>query len=268
MHSIIKTLVLLFFIVVSSGYITNKRVNFYLKSQLAKNRFEVKVQLKYSDEETENVAKLKSEIAAPFRLFRQYFYVAMGAAGGIGLVTSIPQLIFAAQDGRDVSAVLTNIFVNIGGVVGGTFLWIKESEAQKNQIIRFKEKQLKMNNQLTSEELIQSETLLSKLPIEIQVSEIDGNITKIVSFQELQSKGNQHIIVVAGKTNFIKDAVISARIEGSDLFSSKETIVVPFVYQNDQLEDSLNKGFGEKETENIMTAPYIAKPKQVFLIFL
>ena len=62
--------------------------------------------------------------------------------------------------------------------------------------------------------------LLALLPLEIQFSLTNENATRIVSFQDLQNKGQQNIVVLAGSSAFIKDAVITAKLEGNDFFNS------------------------------------------------
>ena len=63
----------------------------------------------------------------------------------------------------------------------------------------------------------EQETLLALLPITIQVSETNENTTKTVSIGDLQTKGGQNLIIIAGKKAFIRDAVLSARIERSEV---------------------------------------------------
>ena len=105
---------------------------------------------------------------------------------------------------------------------------------------------------------------IAKLPVEIQVSENDVNATRIVSLQDLQAKGKQNVVIAAGDFSFAKDVVISARLEGNDSFNSKDTLLIPYIVsEDDQLEDTKTKGFGKSSEAELMTAPYIAKPKQV-----
>ena len=51
------------------------------------------------------------------------------------------------------------------------------------------------------------------------------NATRIVSFQELQNKGQQNIVILAGSSAFIKDAVITAKLEGNEFFNSGQLIL-------------------------------------------
>lgn len=217
-------------------------------------------------------AKLKVEIASPFRKLRQFFYVAMGAAGALGTITSVPQMLLAVQGATEkgsVSDIALNIAIDLGAIVGAVLLWDREASAEKAKLAKFSLKEKQSGAKLSEEDVRKKEEFLAKLPVEIQVNERNETMTRIVSLQDLMGKGKQNIVVVTGSSDFVKEAVISARIEGSDLFTSRETYVIPVIYQppqqrqrpDDSLEASATKGFGSKE--NIMNAPYIGKPTQV-----
>lgn len=207
--------------------------------------------------------KLKDEISSPFRKVRQFIYSGMGIAGSLGTVTALPQLLFAIQDGGDaVGGAVANVAIDIGTVVLAYVLWDKDAQAEKIKLERYTKKEKLLTYQMSATDKEDRERELSLLPVQIQVSEKDENATRIVSLGELQSKGKQNVIIVAGKRDFVKDAVISAKIEGADLFNSKEIYVVPVVLEDDQLEAALAKGFGAAK-ESLMSAPYIGKPTQV-----
>ena len=212
-----------------------------------------------------SLIKLKAEAASPFRLFRQFIYGSIGAAGGIGTFTAIPQLILSFQNDGDKSTAIQNIIIDVGAVISAVIFWNIESTNEKKKIENFKDKQRLMDNRLSNDDITERELDLSKLPVEIQVSENNENITRIVSLSELQSKGKQHVIIVTGSTNFVKDSVISARLEGTELFNSKDTIIIPFITDDNQLERATKKGFGANRRESLMSSPYIGKPKQVKL---
>lgn len=221
-----------------------------------------------SNDDDQNVAdfntkvRLKEEIASPFRKLRYFFYLASIAGGGLGFVTTLPQLIFALQDGSGkTSDVLTNVGIDLAGVVGGIALWIKEYNDEKAKLERFSDKEMRMSNSLNSNQKTSREEKLAKLPIEIQTSLTNETETRIVSFRDLQERGQQNIVVLAGVKSFIRDALISARLEGPDLYSSENILIVPVVMGGEQLEEGGGKGFGAKD--GLMTAPYIAKPAQV-----
>jgi len=62
--------------------------------------------------------KLISEVQAPFRGVRRFFYVALTAAAGISTFFTIPRLILAVQGGDgapDLLETAGNAAINIGG---------------------------------------------------------------------------------------------------------------------------------------------------------
>ena len=174
--------------------------------------------------------------------------------------------------------------------------------AEAKTIEKFTEREKKATEKLSSSESTEQEKFLATLPIEIQINEKDENITRIVPLGDwtftrvlclfyllkyflrltwltnltdlhligdLQNKGKQNVIIVTGKKSFVKDAVISARIEGINLFTEYNTMVVPVISeQEEQLDDidkKLSKGFGASATgkEEMLNAPYFGKPTQV-----
>ncbi|MED6221343.1 Protein LOW PSII ACCUMULATION 1, chloroplastic [Stylosanthes scabra] len=86
--------------------------------------------------------KLISEVQAPFRGVRRFFYVAFTAAAGISLFFTLPRLIRAIQGGDDAPGLLEtagNTAINIGGIVAfvALFFWDnKKEEEQMAQISR------------------------------------------------------------------------------------------------------------------------------------
>jgi hypothetical protein len=227
--------------------------------------------MRNNDDDTEDMAginsmaKIKEEIASPFRKLRQFIYVGSAVAGGLGTVTAIPQLIFALQDGGDgVVTQLTNVGVDIGAIIGSIILWDRDAKDEKAKLERFTKREIRQTSGLSAEAIVEREKEVSLLPIEIIFSENDVNSTKIVSFADLNSKGNQNVIIIAGKEAYIKDAIISARIEGNDLFNSRDTMILPLVLDsNVQLDSNSKKGFGAVNRESFMDAPYLAKPVQI-----
>lgn len=187
----------------------------------------------------------------------------MFAGGGVGTVTQLPQLIQAFQNDGDKVNALINVGVDSGAVLAAVILWKTESDKASLKLDAFKDKQRVMNNQISSDDATKRETNLSLLPVEIQVNQKDENATRIVSLNDLQINGFQNIIIVTGDEKFVKDAVISARLEGNDMFNSRDTMVIPFICgePDNQLDAKKSKGFGKQET--LMSSPYIAKPQQL-----
>lgn len=198
------------------------------------------------------------------------------ASAGLATFTAIPQLILALQSDSkfDIQTSLTNFGVDVAGLFIGAFLLSKEISSEQSDIDNFAVEEKIVSYKLDANEIAERENLLSLLPVQIQISDSDVNATRIVSLGDLQSKGNQNIVIVFGSNSYVKDAVLSARIEGTELFFQKDTIVVPIIFEDDQIALEFEKGIkkkgfgGEKKKEDIMTAAYIAKIAQVTMSFL
>ena len=76
---------------------------------------------------SEQYAKLKAELAAPYRGLRQFIYVAFGASGFIGAVIFLAQL----AAGREVDSALPNFALQIGVVALMVWLFRLEQKAAR-----------------------------------------------------------------------------------------------------------------------------------------
>jgi hypothetical protein len=72
-------------------------------------------------------ARLKAEMAAPYRGLRQFIYIACGASGFIGAFVFFSQLLA----GRDIDSALPNLALQVGVVALMVFLWRWEQRRQK-----------------------------------------------------------------------------------------------------------------------------------------
>jgi len=77
----------------------------------------------------EQYAKLKAELAAPYRGLRQFIYVAFGASGFIGAVVFLAQL----AAGHEVDSALPNFALQIGVVALMVWLFRLEQKGQRKQ---------------------------------------------------------------------------------------------------------------------------------------
>lgn len=62
--------------------------------------------------------KLISEVQAPFRSVRKFFYAALVAAAGLSTVITVPRLVLALQGGEGAPSLFEssqNLAINIGG---------------------------------------------------------------------------------------------------------------------------------------------------------
>ncbi|WP_341526486.1 DUF3493 domain-containing protein [Nostoc sp. UHCC 0302] len=76
---------------------------------------------------SEQYARLKAEMATPYRGLRQFFYVAFGASGFIGAFI----FFFRVLAGRDLDSALPNLALQIGIVALMIFLWRWEQRRQR-----------------------------------------------------------------------------------------------------------------------------------------
>jgi hypothetical protein len=76
---------------------------------------------------SEQYARLKAEMAAPYRGLRQFIYIGCGASGFIGAIVFFSQLLA----GRDVDSTLPNLALQVGVVALMVFLWRWEQRRQK-----------------------------------------------------------------------------------------------------------------------------------------
>ncbi|WP_026732892.1 DUF3493 domain-containing protein [Fischerella sp. PCC 9605] len=67
----------------------------------------------------EQYARLKAEIAAPYRGMRKFIYIAGGASGFIGAFI----FLFQVLAGRNLDAALPNLALQVGIVTLMVFLW-------------------------------------------------------------------------------------------------------------------------------------------------
>ncbi len=74
-------------------------------------------------------ARLRAEIAAPYRGLRKFIYVGCGASGFIGALVFFSQLLA----GKDVNSALPNLALQIGVVVLMVFLWGWEQRREQRK---------------------------------------------------------------------------------------------------------------------------------------
>ena len=157
---------------------------------------------------------------------------------------------------------LTNIAIDLGGIIGAVALWDLERKAETQKIDAFTSKETVKSAVLTKKILDQREQEIGLLPVEIIFSESDANTTRIYKMSDVQSQGSQSMVIVAGNRAYVRDCILSAKLAGASLFSDNDIYIVPVVMNDDQLEaDRSSKGFGSKES--LLEAPYIGKPAQV-----
>jgi Low psii accumulation1 / Rep27 len=74
----------------------------------------------------EQYARLKAEIAAPYRGVRQFIYIGVGASSFIGAFV----FLFRVLAGRDIDSTLPNLALQLGILALMIFLWRWEKRRQ------------------------------------------------------------------------------------------------------------------------------------------
>ncbi|XP_042061719.1 protein LOW PSII ACCUMULATION 1, chloroplastic-like isoform X2 [Salvia splendens] len=164
--------------------------------------------------------KLISEVQAPFRGIRRFFYVAFTAAAGISLFLTIPRLFAAIKGGDgapDLLQTSENAGINIGGIIVfvALFLWDnKKEEEQFAQITR-------------------NETL-SRLPLRLSTN-------RIVELVQLRDTARP--VILAGKKETVDSAMRKAERFRTNLLR-RGVILIPVVWGERREPLAEKKGFG------------------------
>ncbi|KGN52798.1 protein LOW PSII ACCUMULATION 1, chloroplastic [Cucumis sativus] len=179
--------------------------------------------------------KLISEVQAPFRGVRKFFYVALSAAAGISLLFNIPRLFRAIQGGDgapDVWETAGNLAVNVGGIIVfvALFLWDnKKEEEQLAQISR-------------------NETL-SRLPLRLSTNRI---------VELVQLRDTVRPVILAGKKETVSSAIQKAERFRTELLR-RGVLLVPVIWGEGREPQIEKKGFGAPTTAAAAALPSIGE---------
>ncbi|XP_021775428.1 protein LOW PSII ACCUMULATION 1, chloroplastic-like [Chenopodium quinoa] len=164
--------------------------------------------------------KLISEVQAPFRGIRRFFYVAFAAAAGISTFFTLPRLLRAIQGGEgapDLLETAGNAAVNIGGIVilVALFLWDnKKEEEQLAQISR--------------------DETLSRLPLRLSTN-------RIVELVQLRDTARP--VILAGKRENVFMAMQKAERFRTELLR-RGVLLIPVIWGVVEAAPVEKKGFG------------------------
>lgn len=164
--------------------------------------------------------KLISEVQAPFRGIRRFFYLAFSAAAGIATFFAIPRLFRAIQGGDDAPDLLEtagNAVINIGGIIilVALFLWDnKKEEEQLAQISR--------------------DETLSRLPVRLSTN-------RIVELVQLRDTARP--VILAGKRESVSLAMQKAERFRTELLR-RGVLLVPVIWGAGRAAPVEKKGFG------------------------
>ncbi|KAL0420005.1 UNVERIFIED_CONTAM: protein LOW PSII ACCUMULATION 1, chloroplastic [Sesamum radiatum] len=164
--------------------------------------------------------KLISEVQAPFRGIRRFFYVALTAAAGISLLFTIPRLLRAIQGGDGAPDLLEtsgNAAINIGGIIVLVALFFWDNKKEEEQLAQ----------------ITRNETL-SRLPLRLSTN-------RIVELVQLRDTARP--VILAGDKETVASAMRKAERFRTELLR-RGVILVPVVWGQGREPQVERKGFG------------------------
>ncbi|ESQ36640.1 hypothetical protein EUTSA_v10009985mg [Eutrema salsugineum] len=165
--------------------------------------------------------KLISEVRAPFRGFRKFFYFAFAAAAGISTLFTVPRLIQAIRGGDgapDLLETTGNAAINIGGIVVLVSLFLWENKKEEEQMV-----------QITRDET------LSRLPLRLSTNRV---------VELVQLRDTVRPVILAGKKETVTLAMQKADRFRTELLR-RGVLLVPVVWgERKTPEIEKKKGFG------------------------
>ncbi|PIN06676.1 hypothetical protein CDL12_20762 [Handroanthus impetiginosus] len=164
--------------------------------------------------------KLISEVQAPFRGIRRFFYVALTAAAGISLLFTIPRLLRAIKGGEgapDLLGTSENAGINIGGIIVLVALFFWDNKKEEEQLAQ----------------ITRNETL-SRLPLRLSTN-------RIVELVQLRDTARP--VIVAGNKETVALAMRKAERFRTELLR-RGVILVPVIWDEGREPKVEKKGFG------------------------
>ncbi|KAG0537680.1 hypothetical protein BDA96_03G169500 [Sorghum bicolor] len=166
--------------------------------------------------------KLISEVQAPFRGVRRFFYVALTAAAGISTFFTIPRLVLAVRGGDgapDLLETAGNAAINIGGIVVLVALYFWENKKEEKQITQ----------------ISRNETL-SRLPVRLSTN----RIIELVQLRDITRP-----VILAGSKASVTRALQRAERYRTELLK-RGVLLIPVIFGASQKDQTKPRGFGTR----------------------
>ncbi|KAL3644780.1 Protein LOW PSII ACCUMULATION 1, chloroplastic [Castilleja foliolosa] len=179
--------------------------------------------------------KLISEVQAPFRGVRKFFYVALTAAAGVSLLLTIPRLLLAVKGGDGapgLSETAGNAGINIGGIIVLLALLFWENKKEEEQLAQ----------------ITRNETL-SRLPLRLSTN-------RIVELVQLRDTARP--VILAGNKETVDAAIRKAERFRTELLK-RQVILVPVVWGKGREPQIEKKGFGLSSKATASSLPSIGE---------
>ncbi|MBA0560225.1 hypothetical protein Golob_017138 [Gossypium lobatum] len=164
--------------------------------------------------------KLISEVQAPFRGVRRFFYVAFSAAAGISLLFTVPRLFRAIKGGDgapDIWETVGNAGINIGGIIVLVALFFWDNKKEEEQLAQ----------------ISRNETL-SRLPLRLSTNRI---------VELVQLRDTVRPVILAGKKESVSSALQKAERFRTELLR-RGVLLVPVIWGEGRTPQVDKKGFG------------------------
>ncbi|KAK7396876.1 hypothetical protein VNO78_18038 [Psophocarpus tetragonolobus] len=164
--------------------------------------------------------KLISEVQAPFRGVRRFFYVALTAAAGISLFFTVPRLFYAINGGDgapDLLATAGNAAINIAGIVVFVALFFWDNKKEEEQLAQ-----------------ISRDETLSRLPLRLSTNRV---------VELVQLRDTVRPVILAGKKETVALAMQRAERFRAELLG-RGVLLVPVIWGEGRETKIEKKGFG------------------------
>ncbi|KAJ4955782.1 hypothetical protein NE237_012565 [Protea cynaroides] len=164
--------------------------------------------------------KLISEVQAPFRGVRRFFYLAFAAAAGISTFFTVPRLFRALTGGDgapDVWETAGNVGINIGGIIVLVALFFWDNKKEEEQLAQ-----------------IARDETLSRLPLRLSTNRI---------VELVQLRDTVRPVILAGKKETVSAAIQKAGRFRTELIK-RGVLLVPVIWGEGKTVPAEKKGFG------------------------
>ncbi|XP_057964987.1 protein LOW PSII ACCUMULATION 1, chloroplastic [Malania oleifera] len=164
--------------------------------------------------------KLISEVQAPFRGVRRFFYVALSAAAGISIFFNIPRLYRAIKGGDgapDIWETAGNAAINIGGIIVLVALFFWDNRREEEQLAQ-----------------ISRDETLSRLPLRLSTNRV---------VELVQLRDTVRPVILAGKKETVSSAIEEAERFRTELLR-RGVLLIPVIWGKDRAAQIEKKGFG------------------------
>eukprot|EP00262_Sarcandra_glabra_P002216 TRINITY_DN12483_c0_g1_i4.p1 TRINITY_DN12483_c0_g1~~TRINITY_DN12483_c0_g1_i4.p1 ORF type:complete len:371 (-),score=86.86 TRINITY_DN12483_c0_g1_i4:304-1416(-) len=164
--------------------------------------------------------KLISEVQAPFRGVRRFFYIAFSAAAGISTFFTVPRLFLTIKGGDgapDIWETAGNAAINIGGIIILVALFIWDNKKEEEQLAQ-----------------ISRDETLSRLPLRLSTNRI---------VELVQLRDTTRPVILAGRKETVSSAIEKAERFRTELLK-RGVLLIPVIYGEDRRPSLERKGFG------------------------